>query len=72
MAPDEQTHVPMVLWMSARFRDTFQLDQDCLAKGKGDAVSHDNMFSTVLGLVDVSSTARDPSLDLTAACKPGA
>jgi lipid A ethanolaminephosphotransferase len=72
MAPTEQTHVPMVLWMSSRFRERFALDQACLAKEAGNAVSHDNMFSTVLGLVDVSTTARDPALDLTAPCRPGA
>ncbi|TAG20101.1 MAG: phosphoethanolamine--lipid A transferase [Rhodobacterales bacterium] len=72
MAPTEQTHVPMVLWMSARFRERFALDQACLAKETGNAVSHDNMFSTVLGLVDVSTTARNPALDLTAPCRPGA
>ncbi len=72
MAPSEQTHVPMVLWMSPRFRDRFALDQACLANETGDAVSHDNMFSTILGMLDVSTTARDPGLDLTAACRPGA
>lgn len=72
MAPIEQTHVPMVLWMSKRFRASLGLDGDCLVQGKDDPVSHDNLFATVLGLLDVSTSARDPALDLTAACRRGA
>lgn len=69
MAPPEQTEVPMVIWMSARFRDSLGLDQACMARASGDAVSHDNMFSTVLGLLDVATMARDPKLDLAGACR---
>lgn len=72
LAPPEQTHVPMVIWMSQRFRATLALDQACLATASGDAVSHDNMFSTVLGLLDVTTSARDPGLDLAAPCRTGA
>ena len=32
-------------------------------------VSHDNMFSTVLGMVDVTTTARDEALDLAGVCR---
>jgi lipid A ethanolaminephosphotransferase len=69
MAPEYQTHVPMVLWMSDRFRDTLALDTACLAEAKGNDVSHDNMFSTVLGMLDVTTTARDPALDLAGPCR---
>lgn len=69
MAPPEQTEVPMVIWMSARFRDSLGLDQTCMARASGGAVSHDNVFSTVLGLLDVTTTARDPKLDLAGACR---
>ncbi len=72
MAPDLQTQVPMVIWMSARFRDSLGLDQACMGRAAGDAVSHDNMFSTVLGMLDVQTTANDASLDLAGACRVGA
>lgn len=71
MAPEYQTHVPMVLWMSKRFRDSLALDQACLADGTGNDVSHDNMFSTVLGLLDVTTKARNPGLDLAEPCRVG-
>lgn len=72
LAPDTQTHVPMVLWMSERFRASLALDAACLADGAEQPVSHDNMFSTVLGLLDVTTTARDAVLDLAGLCRTGA
>jgi lipid A ethanolaminephosphotransferase len=69
MAPEYQTHVPMVVWMSERFRATMGLDQGCLAAGADQEVSHDNMFSTLLGMMDVTTTARDTTLDLVAGCR---
>ena len=69
MAPEYQTQVPMVIWMSGRFRDSLRVDPDCLKAKAADPVSHDNMFSTVLGMVDVTTEARDPALDLAGACR---
>jgi lipid A ethanolaminephosphotransferase len=69
MAPEFQTHVPMVIWMSERFRDTLALDSGCMAKASTDPVSHDNMFSTVLGMLDVTTTVKDATLDLAGACR---
>ncbi|MCU0904187.1 MAG: phosphoethanolamine--lipid A transferase [Tabrizicola sp.] len=69
MAPEYQTHVPMVIWMSERFRDTLTVDAECLKAAAVTPVSHDNMFSTVLGMVDVTTTAKDNALDLAGACR---
>ena len=69
MAPDYQTRVPMVLWMSQRFRDSLGIDQNCLKAKAAEPVSHDNLFSTVLGMVDVTTTAKDQALDLAGACR---
>ena len=72
MAPEYQTRVPMVIWMSERFRDSLALDEGCLAARAADPVSHDNLFSTVLGMLDVTTTARDTALDLAGACRQAA
>lgn len=69
MAPEYQTRVPMVIWMSKRFRDNLGIDAACLKARAADPVSHDNMFSTVLGMVDVTTTAKDQALDLAGACR---
>ena len=69
MAPDTQTHVPMVIWMSQRFRDSMGHDIDCMETQVTKPVSHDHMFSTVLGLLDVVTTAKDAELDIAATCR---
>jgi lipid A ethanolaminephosphotransferase len=69
MAPEEQIKVPMVIWLSDRFEAALGVTQDCLAARSAEAISHDNMFSTVLGMVDVQTTVRAPELDLTEGCR---
>ncbi|MES2549976.1 MAG: sulfatase-like hydrolase/transferase, partial [Pseudomonadota bacterium] len=69
MAPEYQTQVPMVIWMSERFRASLSVDADCLKAAAANPVSHDNMFSTVLGMLDVSTMAKDDGLDLAGACR---
>lgn len=70
IAPEEQTRVPMLLWMSKQYAQVFELDRACIAAKKDMPASHDNLFSTVLRLADVHSVTVDPSLDLTAGCHP--
>src|SRR5437868_4973836 len=49
VAPREQTHVPMVLWLGSR--QGWQAD--CLQRQRDAALSHDHLFHTVLGLAGV-------------------
>lgn len=69
VAPDEQTHVPALFWMSAGFADRFQVDKSCLHQHAGDAYSHDNLFHSMLGLLDIDTSAYNPALDLFSACR---
>lgn len=69
MAPQEQTVVPMVWWMADGFRQTMGLDDSCLRRRAAQPASHDNLFHSVLGLLDISTRARDPALDLTEGCR---
>ncbi len=69
MAPEEQIKVPMVMWLSDRFETALGVTQDCLAARTAEAISHDNMFSTILGMVDVQTEVRVPALDLTDGCR---
>jgi len=59
----------MVVWMSDAFRASMGLDQDCMANRLEDDVTHDNMFSTVIDMLDVVTGARDAALDLAADCR---
>lgn len=69
IAPKEQTHVPMVMWMSQNFTKDFGISRDCLANKTHDAVSHDNLFSSILGMLQIKSRYYDPAYDLSASCR---
>lgn len=71
MAPEEQTRVPFVMWLAPRFAATMGLDAACLRDMTGGPTSHDNLFASVLGLMDVETRVRDPALDLTTHCRRG-
>ena len=69
MAPIEQKHVPMLVWLSEGFRARFHIDQACLAAKRHEAYSHDNLFHSMLGLLDIQTRAYRPELDLFRACR---
>ena len=68
MAPEVQYKVPMVVWTSAAWREGMQVDQGCLAARAAAPVSHDHLFSTVLGMMDIATETRDVALDLVQGC----
>lgn len=69
IAPDLQTHVPMLVWSSGGLRATTGLDERCLQGRAQDALSHDNVFHSMLGMLDVSTAAYRPGLDPFARCR---
>ncbi len=52
MAPDAQTKVPMIMW----FSKSYTLEREKLVKQQENEWSHDNLFSTILGLFKVESS----------------
>ena len=71
-APTQQTHIPFVLWMSPGLQQSIGIDRSCLAAKANAPHSHDNLFHSVLGLMQVKTDVRDPSLDIFADCRNGA
>ena len=69
MAPDFQTHVPMIVWMSDTFENRFGIDEKCMADKRDDAFSHDNLFHSLLGMLDIKTEAHDAGLDIFSTCK---
>jgi lipid A ethanolaminephosphotransferase len=67
-APREQKHVPMIVWLAPQA----QADTDfaCLAGRRNTALSHDNLFHTVLGYLGVATRAYRRELDAFAPCRP--
>jgi lipid A ethanolaminephosphotransferase len=65
IAPIEQIHVPMVLWMSETMRREDYIDYEGLKNGAAEMeLSHDNFFHSILGLVEIDTELYDPALDL--------
>ena len=69
LAPDDQTHVPLVMWFSDGFKERTGLDMSCLKARAARSASHDNVFATLLQLNGVQSSLYDKSLDLIGGCE---
>ncbi|MCY0771524.1 phosphoethanolamine transferase EptA [Enterobacter cloacae complex sp. 2022EL-00788] len=70
LAPEQQTHIPFMFWLSADYVKNFGVNTDCLRDHAAkDAVSQDNLFATVLGMMNVKSTVYQPQLDILSQCR---
>jgi len=62
IAPSEQTKVPFIFWASTLFKNKFNLKDRPLQKASG--YSQHNIFHTVMGAFDMTSTIYDESLNI--------
>ena len=69
IAPDVQTEVPMVMWFSPGYASSFALRTECVRQRGQQPATHDNLFHTLLGMLDINTKIRDRQMDLTDACK---
>ncbi len=69
IAPDVQTRVPMVMWMSEGFRSAAGIDLSCLQRRATKPAAHDDIFHTALGLLNVQTALYEHKLDLTDGCR---
>ncbi|ROZ66536.1 phosphoethanolamine transferase [Ramlibacter sp. WS9] len=70
IAPDVQRHVPLLMWLSPAFRRDFHVDANCMREQSALAASHDNLFHSLLGVLDVQTAVYRPDMDLFAPCRP--
>ncbi len=68
LAPKEQIHVPMLVWLSQPLQRERNWRMACLQAQSTKALSHDHLFHSMLGLTQVSTRLAKPELDLFAAC----
>ncbi len=68
-APDVQKHIPMLIWLSPYYQHATGVKVGCLAARKDQRVAQDNLFHSVLGLLDIRTTAYDQKLDIFAGCR---
>jgi len=65
IAPDEQTKIPMIMWFSDEFYKNNNIDKRKLQnQATTQNYSHDNIFDSVLGLMNVSTEVYNDKLDL--------
>jgi len=63
LAPDSQTNVPVIMWFSDSY-DEDEIDFIDLKNNINKKYSHDNIFHTILGLMEVKTTVYDPEMDI--------
>lgn len=70
IAPEVQTHVPMLIWLSPDYQQRYAVDSHCLIqRAAANAYSQDNLFSTLLGLTGVQTREYVAADDMLAACR---
>jgi len=68
IAPEEQKKVPFILWLSDSYQQNYNIDKSCLAKKSSAKLSHDNLFSSMLGLLAIQTQVHDDKLDMFSSC----
>ncbi len=68
IAPKEQTHIPLLIWMSKGYRERIALNEDCIRSLRDHAVGHDNVYHTVLGALGLTNDVHRRELDLITPC----
>ncbi|MBV7543650.1 phosphoethanolamine transferase [Acidovorax sp. sic0104] len=70
IAPDVQKHVPWITWLSPAMQSRAGTPTSCLQQDLAQRrITHDNYFHSVLGLMDVTTGAYNPDLDMFTACR---
>lgn len=61
ISPDEQRQVPAILWFGSNFDE---VDINTLAKRSDKKFTHDNIFHTILGFMEVDTSVYDRRMDI--------
>ena len=69
LAPEQQKHVAMFAWFSDSYKKSFALDTQCLQQSREMPLSQDNLFHSMLGLLEVNSKVYHQDLDMFAGCR---
>ncbi|MGD8568227.1 MAG: phosphoethanolamine--lipid A transferase [Gammaproteobacteria bacterium] len=61
IAPDTQRHVPAIFWFGKHYDD---IDTGLLKAKLGQKFTHDNIFHTILGLMEIKTSLYDKTMDI--------
>jgi lipid A ethanolaminephosphotransferase len=68
IAPDEQKHIPFILWLSDGYAKSYHVDKNCLAGHRDHAYSHDNIFHSLLGAFGITTELYKQDQDILNQC----
>jgi len=69
-APSQQTHIPLLMWMSPGYAAAYHINESCLRQqAASEKVSQDNLFHTVLGMFNIQTQEYQPQLDMIRSCQ---
>jgi lipid A ethanolaminephosphotransferase len=71
IAPETQKKVPFVAWLGPALAERRATSVQCLRGRLDDKLSHDNLYHTAIGLLDVVTPTYVPALDAFAPCRAG-
>ncbi len=71
LAPKQQKHVPLILWLPEQTRQSQRLDSACLQQRRDTPMSHDGLYHTVLSLSGVETAVYRKEWDWVGACRRG-
>ncbi|MEG0828013.1 MAG: sulfatase-like hydrolase/transferase, partial [Acinetobacter sp.] len=69
IAPSQQTHIPMLMWFSNDWRKHNAAQITCLAQQKSKELSQDNMFPSLLSLLDIKTQVIHKQNDMLQQCE---
>lgn len=69
IAPTAQKHVPFFFWFSPGFERDNHIDRQCLIANSSKDYSQDNLFHTLLGLMNIDTTVYQAPLDMLGECR---
>ncbi|NRF71891.1 phosphoethanolamine--lipid A transferase [Aquincola sp. S2] len=69
VAPDVQKHVAWISWFSPAFARRSGVAAGCLQQRRDERLGHEHYFHSVLGLLDVQTSAYRPERDFYRACR---
>jgi lipid A ethanolaminephosphotransferase len=69
IAPEYQKHVPFLMWLSDGFAQQQHIDKNCVSHKKDNALSHDNIYHTILDGLDIQTSLKKENLSIFKGCK---
>ena len=71
IAPEEQKRIPLFFWFSENMQKNGHVNFSCAQKAaEKQTYSHDNLFHSILGLMEIHTKLYNPDMDFFNQCRP--